>query len=434
MSGGITGQQRGDLIGRPRPSQAVQQPGYAERVAEGDVGGGITGQQRGDLVVPRPPPQAVQQPGHAARVAEGDVGGGTRRSSAAACSSAPARRSLSSSRATAPGSSRGAWAAARLASAVACSCAPASPQAVQQAGHGARVVEGGVGGGAASQRGGLLLRARLPQPAQQPRPRRPGRRGGCGRRRGRPARWPAPARPPPAGCPAGSHGERVVEGDVGGGITASSAATCSCAPASRRLSSRQATAPGSSRGAWAAARSASAVACSCAPAAAGCPAAGHGAGLSRETWAAGSRPAARRPARARPPPAGCPAARPRRRVVEGGVGGGAVSQRGDLLVRARLPQAVQQPATAPGSSRETWAAGTASQRGDLLLRARLPQAVQQLGHGVRVVEGDVGGGAVGQRGDLLVRARLPQPVQQPGHARPGCRGRRGRRDHGSAAR
>ena len=61
--------------------------------------------------------------------------------------------------------------------------------------------------------------------------------------------------------------------------------------------------------------------------------------------------------------------------------------------------------------------GPAGQRGGLLVRARLPQAVQQAGHGVRVVEGGVGGRVAGQqRGGLLVRARLPQAVQQAGHA------------------
>jgi len=45
------------------------------------------------------------------------------------------------------------------------------------------------------------------------------------------------------------------------------------------------------------------------------------------------------------------------------------------------------------------------QRGDLLLRAGVPQAAQQAGHGARAVEGGVGGGALGQRGDLLQRAR-----------------------------
>jgi len=40
------------------------------------VGGGITAQQRGGLLLRGRLPQAVQQPGHAARVVEGDVGGG----------------------------------------------------------------------------------------------------------------------------------------------------------------------------------------------------------------------------------------------------------------------------------------------------------------------------------------------------------------------
>ena len=58
---------------------------------------------------------------------------------------------------------------------------------------------------------------------------------------------------------------------------------------------------------------------------------------------------------------------------------------------------------------------TAQQRGDLLARVRLPQAVQQLGDGVWAVEGDVGGRVTAQqRGDLLARARLPQAVQQLG--------------------
>ena len=92
-------------------------------------------------------------------------------------------RSLPSSMATAPGSSRAAWAAgSRRSSVVTCSPAPASRSTAQQHGHGARVAEGGVGGGALGQRGDLLLRARLPQPVQQ-----------------------------------AGHVERVVEGDVGGG-------------------------------------------------------------------------------------------------------------------------------------------------------------------------------------------------------------------------
>ena len=359
----------------------------------------------------------------------------------------------------------------RSASAVACSCAPASRRLSSRLGHAVRVVEGDVGGGALGQRGGLLLRARLPQAVQQ-RPRRPGRRGRRGRRIAvQPARWPAPARPPPAGCPAarprraGSSREAWAA-DRG----SASAVTCSCAPASRSLPSSPATAAGSSRETWAADRgrqrgglllrarlpqpvqqrprrpgrrggrgrrrgSASAVACSCAPASRSLSSsAGHGV-----------------------------------RVVEGDVGGGAVGQRGDLLLRARRPQAVQQPGHGPaGSSRETWAAGAVGQRGGLLLRARLPQrcpaawprrpgrrgrrgrrdhgaaarrpaparpppaACPAAGHGGRVVEGDVGGGALGQRGGLLLRARLPQAVQQPATA-PGRRGRRGRRRGAASA-
>ena len=86
--------------------------------------------------------------------------------------------------------------------------------------------------------------------------------------------------------------------------------------------------------------------------------------------------------------------------------------------------------------------GAVGQRGGLLVRARRPQAVQQVGHGGRVAEGGMGGDesvsaaacrvsstaaglaagwrrrpgrrgrrgrhAVGQRGGLLVRARPPQ--------------------------
>ena len=48
--------------------------------------------------------------------------------------------------------------------------------------------------------------------------------------------------------------------------------------------------------------------------------------------------------------------------------------------------------------------GAIGQRGDLVPRARIPQAFQQPGHGEWVVEGDVRGGAAGQRGDLVLRA------------------------------
>jgi hypothetical protein len=49
------------------------------------------------------------------------------------------------------------------------------------------------------------------------------------------------------------------------------------------------------------------------------------------------------------------------------------------------------------------AAGS-GQRGGLVVRARLPQAVQQVGHGERVVDGGVGGRVAGQqRGGLRSR-------------------------------
>jgi hypothetical protein len=60
----------------------------------------------------------------------------------------------------------------------------------------------------------------------------------------------------------------------------------------------------------------------------------------------------------------------------------------------------------------------AGQRGGLLVRAPLPQGVQQAGHGAGVVEGGVGGGIAGQqRGGLLVRARLPQGARARQHAK-----------------
>ena len=190
------------------------------------------------------------------------------------------------------------------------------------------------------QRGGLLVRARLPQAGQQPSHGAPGRRGRRGRRRGRPARWPARARPPPAGCPAAQATADGSSRETWAAARSASAVACSCAPASRRLPSSPATADGSSRETWAAARSASAVICSCAPASrrlSSSPA--TAAGSSRETWAAARSastvicscaPASRRPSSS-PGHGG--------RVVEGDVGGGAFGQRGGLLVRARLPQA-----------------------------------------------------------------------------------------------
>ena len=75
------------------------------------------------------------------------MGGWITASSAAACSSAPASRRLSSRLATPPGSSRAAWAAARAGQRGGLLVRARLPQAVQQAGHAARVVEGGVGSG-----------------------------------------------------------------------------------------------------------------------------------------------------------------------------------------------------------------------------------------------------------------------------------------------
>jgi hypothetical protein len=46
----------------------------------------------------------------------------------------------------------------------------------------------------------------------------------------------------------------------------------------------------------------------------------------------------------------------------------------------------------------------------LLVRAGLPEAVQQACRVVRVIEGGVGGGPAGQRRGLLMRARLPQRI------------------------
>ena len=73
---GSRASQRGGLLVRARPPQAVQQPGHGVRVIEGGVGGGIAGQQRGGLLVRARLPQAVQQAGHGVRVVEGGVGGG----------------------------------------------------------------------------------------------------------------------------------------------------------------------------------------------------------------------------------------------------------------------------------------------------------------------------------------------------------------------
>ena len=171
-----------------------------------------------------------------------------------------------------------------------------------------RVVEADVGGTARST---SARPGRWPPPcAARPaaRPRRPGRRGRRGRRRGRPARrpgrWPPPcaARPSSrchgdrgveadvgggavgqrgdrAGGPALrsaasslGHGDRVVEADVGGGAVGQRGDLAG-GPALRSAASSPATATGSSRLTWAAARSASAATGPVAPPCAARPAA-----------------------------------------------------------------------------------------------------------------------------------------------------------------
>ena len=124
------------------------------------------------------------------------------------------------------------------------------------------------------------------------------------------------------------------------------------------------------------------------------------------------------------------------RVLEGDVGGRVTGQqRGGLLVRARPLQNIQQAGHAAGVVEGGVGDGvTGQQRGGLLARARLAHAVQQAGHAAGVVEGDVGGGAAGQRGGLLVRARLAACCSAGWPRRPGRRGRRGRPGHGPAAR
>ena len=123
------------------------------------------------LLVRACPAQRVQQHGDGERVVEGAEGAraaGSRASKTATCSSAPALRSAPSSRATASGSPRAAWAAgSRASNAAACSSAPALRSASSSLATARRVVEGGVGGGAISQRGCLVLGARFAQRVQQ---------------------------------------------------------------------------------------------------------------------------------------------------------------------------------------------------------------------------------------------------------------------------
>jgi len=60
------------------------------------------------------------------------------------------------------------------------------------------------------------------------------------------------------------------------------------------------------------------------------------------------------------------------------------------------------------------------QRGGLVLRARLPQPVQQQGHAVRVVEGGMGGGPAGQRGGLVLLFRAVESDYGDGVSVAGC--------------
>ena len=336
--------------------------------------------QRGGLLVRARLPQAAQQPGHAVRVVEGGVGGGRGPASAATCSSAPASAGCPAG-----------W--------------PRRP--------GRRGRRGRRGRGPAARR---PARPRPPAAGVPSRwPRRPGRRGRRGRRPGRPARRPARARPPPAGCPAGwprRPGCRGRRGRRGRGPAARRPARPRPPPAGcpagwprrpGRRGGRGRRVPGQQRGGLLVrARLPQAV-----------QQAGHGARVVEGGVGGGPGRPARRPARPRPPPAGCPAGWPRRPGCRGGRGrrpGPASAAACSSAPASR--RLSSRPATASGLSRGAWAAARAGQRGGLLVRARLPQAVQQAGHAARVVEGGVGGGPAGQRGGLLVRARLPQAVQQ----------------------
>ena len=102
------------------------------------------------------------------------------------------------------------------------------------------------------------------------------------------------------------------------------------------------------------------------------------------------------------------------RVVEGGVDGGPIGQRGDLLVRAPYRSASSSPDTPPGSSR-AWAAARLARAVTCAYAPRLPQMLQKHGHAERVIKGGVGGRPVGQSGDLPVGTRPPKAVQQPAH-------------------
>ena len=97
-----------------------------------------------------------------------------RRASAAACSAAPAARSLSRRKATPPGSSRETQAAGIRASQHGGLLGRVRlPQAVQQAGHGPRVVEGGWAAGSRASSAAAFLCApafRSPSSRAAPQP------------------------------------------------------------------------------------------------------------------------------------------------------------------------------------------------------------------------------------------------------------------------
>ena len=260
MGGGVAGQQGGDRVAGPGLAQRLQQLGDGLRVVEAGVGGGPGG-QGGDRVAGPGLAQLPQQLGDGPRVVEAGVGGGAGQPGRVTASPAPASRSSRSSSATAPGSSRLAWAA----------------------------------GSRASQGGDRVAGPGLAQRLQQ--------RG---------------------------DGPRVVEAGVGGGRGPARAVTASLAPASRSARSSAATARGSSRLAWAAARAARAVTASLGP------------GLAQRPQQLGDGP----------------------RVVEAGVGGGVAGQQGgDRVAGPGLAQRPQQPGDGPRVVEAGVGGGVAGQPG-----------------------------------------------------------------------
>ena len=170
---------------------------------------------------------------------------------------------------------------------------------------------------------------------------------------------------------------RVVEAGVAGGPGGQGGDRVAGPGLAQRPSSA-ATARGSSRLAWAAARVARTVTASLAPASRSAPSSSATArGLSRLAWPAGSRAsrvctASLAPARAAPPAA-------RRRP--------------------------------PGLSRLAWPAARVARVATASLAPAEFQLLQQLGDGQRVVEADVAGGVAGQQG--MHRVAGPGPPQRP---------------------